>query len=207
MSLAAFGTGQNTKHQTRPKPARADKDFDLVLGCQKGERQAQFELYERYKDWVFNIAYRMANHQQEAEDITQKVFVQLFRKIGSFRGDSAFSSWLYRMAMNICINHFHSEKTRRQRMAGQLPDDENMSAKILQDKVEQFTLQPHLEHAIRQLPEGYRAVFILYDIEGYNHQEIARMRGTSIGTSKSQLHKARKELRLLLEPYLELKSL
>jgi len=206
LSLAAFGIGSR-KLQSQERTARADRDLELVLRCQHGERKAQFELYERYKDWVFNVSYRMSNHEQEAEDITQKVFVQLFRKIDSFRGDSAFSSWLYRMAMNICINHFHREKTRRSHMAGQLPGDENLSAGILKDAVQPFTLGPHLENALRRLPAGYRAVFVLYDIEGYTHQEIAEMRNITVGTSKSQLHKARKELKELLQPYLELESL
>ena len=149
----------------------------------------------------------MGNSQQDAEDITQQVFIRVFRKIDSFRGDAAFSSWLYRMAMNTCINHFHREKRRREKVLTQLSDNEDENARFFRDKQEQFTLKPHLEKAIRELPEGYRAIFVLFDIEGYSHQEIGEMLGITEGTSKSQLHKARRELRKMLAPYIALESL
>ena len=180
---------------------RPEADTDLVARCQNGERAAQQQLYQRHKDWVFNLAYRMANHQQEAEDIAQKVFIQVFRRIDSFRGEAAFSSWLYRLTMNVCINHFHKEKRRKTHIMNELD-----AAQAKAGKSEDIDLKPHLERAIRALPEGYRMVFILHDIEGFNHQEIGEMMNCSEGTSKSQLHKARKELRQVLMPFLRLQE-
>ena len=203
MSPAAF----RIKTKLATEKRNPDKDWQLVQRCQAGERAAQFELYQLYKDWVFNIAYRMANHRQEAEDITQQVFIRLFRKIKTFRGDSAFSSWFYRLAMNICINHFRKEKKRKQRFSDDLSDLENTKLMAAKSKIERPDLKPQLEKAMRTLPEGYRSVFILYDVEGYNHQEIGEMLDIAEGTSKSQLHKARKELRQHLEPYLLLQNL
>ncbi len=183
-----------------------DLDSDLIVACKQGDRQAQYELYKRYKDWVFNIAYRMANHREEAEDLTQKVFLQIYRNIDSFRGESAFSSWIYRMTVNLSINHFRKDKKRRQHISNELSSSNNPRAGLLKRHEEKFNLRPHLEAAISRLPAGYRMVFILYDIQGYAHNEIATMLDISEGTSKSQLHKARKELRHLLEPFIRLHS-
>ena len=176
-------------------------DWELVQRCRKGERKAQYELYQLYKDRVFNIAYRMANSQQDAEDITQMAFVRVFKKIDSFRGDSAFSSWVYRLTVNICINHFRREKRKKELVVHELSELAT-NLKILKTNEQASKMKPFLEKAIRALPAGYRMIFVLYDIEGYKHEEIAEMMNISEGTSKSQLHKARKELKQYLEPYL-----
>ncbi len=192
----------------KPKSGVSDpvKDAALIAGCRKGERRAQVALYQQYKDWVFNIALRMTNQQQEAEDISQKVFLQIFRKIASFRGDAALSSWIYRMTVNICINHFRKEKKRKEHISNELSAVGEQGTSGLQSRNEGFNLAPHLKAAIRALPAGYRMVFVLHDIEGHKHEEIARMLKISSGTSKSQLHKARKELRTYLEPFIEIHS-
>lgn len=202
MSLTCLSiwAGSRNKEDVATEPP--DKDSALLQGCRRGDRQAQRALYDRYKDWVFSIAYRMSNHQQQAEDITQEVFVRLFRKIDSFRGDSAFSSWLYRLAMNVCINHFKKEKKHRERIVNELSDNNKQNASFAKGERETFDMKPYLEKAISALPAGYRAVFVLYQIEGYGHKEIAEMLNISAGTSKSQLHKARLELRRLLTPYI-----
>ncbi len=176
-------------------------DWELVQRCRKGERKAQYELYQLYKDRVFNIAYRMANSQQDAEDITQMAFVRVFKKIDSFRGESAFSSWVYRLTVNICINHFRREKRKKELVVHELSELAT-NLKILKTNEQTSKMKPFLEKAIRALPAGYRMIFVLYDIEGYKHEEIAEMMNISEGTSKSQLHKARKELKQYLEPYL-----
>jgi len=185
----------------------SDRDAELVARCLHGEREAQFKLYECYKNWVFNVAFRMTNHQQEAEDITQQVFAQVFKKLSGFRSESAFSSWIYRIAVNICINHFHKLKKHKERISNELSSWENTDYLEKRREAKTFDLRPYLEKAIRSLPEGYRMVFILYDVEGYSHNEIGKMMNISEGTSKSQLHKARRDLKRLLEPLLELKSL
>jgi len=181
-------------------------DLELVRRCRKGERKAQFELYQLYKDRVFNIAYRMANSQQDAEDITQMAFMRVFKKIDSFRGDSALSSWVYRLTVNVCINHFRKEKKKRALVVNEL-SEQGTNLKMLKTNEQAPKMKPFLEKAIRALPAGYRMIFVLYDIEGYKHEEIAEIMNISEGTSKSQLHKARRELRQFLEPYLAMYQL
>ncbi|MFQ5823462.1 MAG: RNA polymerase sigma factor [bacterium] len=202
MPLAAFRNSRKIKKSSESSQIKLDLDAEIVQGCKNGNRNAQYELYQRYKDWVFNIAYLMSNNQQEAEDLTQCVFLRVFIKINSFRGDSAFSSWLYRLTMNICINHFRKEKKRKDKISNELSDWESRNPQSYKKKEDRIELKPYLEKAISTLPEGYRMVFILHDVEGYLHKEIGKMLNISEGTSKSQLHKARKELRQILEPYL-----
>ncbi|MCZ6819732.1 MAG: RNA polymerase sigma factor [Calditrichaeota bacterium] len=204
MSLTCVSIWAGSRNKADVAKEPPNKDSALLQGCRRGDRQAQRALYDQYKDWVFGIAYRMSNHQQQAEDITQEVFIRLFRKIDSFRGDSAFSSWLYRLAMNVCINHLKKEKKYRERILNELSNSQNQNTSFAKGEKPTFDMKPYLEKAIRALPEGYRAVFVLYQIEGYGHREIARMLNISEGTSKSQLHKARLELRKFLEPYISM---
>lgn len=202
MLQAAIRLNKNKNvFQAKKNDESGSIDWELVQRCRKGERKAQYELYQLYKDRVFNIAYRMANSQQDAEDITQMAFVRVFKKIDSFRGDSAFSSWVYRLTVNICINHFRREKRKKELVVHELSELAT-NLKILKTNEQASKMKPFLEKAIRALPAGYRMIFVLYDIEGYKHEEIAEMMNISEGTSKSQLHKARKELKQYLEPYL-----
>ena len=174
-----------------------EKDFSLAQKA--GGNVAAFELlYSRYHRRTYSLCLRMTNSQTEAEDLTQEVFIQLFRKIGSFRGDSAFTTWLHRLTVNQVLMHFRrrgvqSEKTTDD---GEMPEQivngtENQNRMPIIDRIA-------LDKAIAQLPNGYRTVFILHDVEGFEHEEIARMLKLSVGTSKSQLHKARLKLRGLL---------
>lgn len=187
-----------TKTETESQNSLEDRERALIAQCRQEKREAQHALYHKYKDWAFNLAYRMANNRQEAEDITQMIFVRLFTNIKKFRGDSAFSSWFYRLSVNVCLSHFRSEKKRRQH-ASSLSEPLNLD---LAASTDHSDLRPFLEEAIQKLPEGYRLVFVLYQIQGYSHREIAAILDVTEGTSKSQLHKARKELRRLLEPLL-----
>jgi len=198
---AAIRLNENKNVFHAKKTGDSNIDLELVQRCRKGERKAQFELYQLYKDRIFNIAYRMANSKQDAEDITQMAFVRVFKKIDSFRGDSAFSSWVYRLTVNICINHFRKEKKKKELVVHEL-SEQATNLKTLKTNEQASKMKPFLEKAIRALPAGYRMIFVLYDIEGYKHEEIAGMMNISEGTSKSQLHKARRELRQFLEPYL-----
>lgn len=202
MLQAAIRLNTNKNVFQAKKSGDPDIDSELVQRCQKGERKAQYELYQHYKDRVFNIAYRMANNQQEAEDIAQMAFMRVFKNIDSFRGESAFSSWLYRLTVNVCINHFRKEKKEKELVVNELSEFQKANLSALKTKNESAKMRPFLEKAIRALPAGYRMIFVLYDIEGYAHQEIAEIMNISEGTSKSQLHKARKELKQFLEPYL-----
>ena len=164
-----------------------------------GGNIAAFELlYERYHRRTYSLTLRMTSSQTEAEDLTQEVFIQLFRKIGSFRGDSAFSTWLHRMTVNQVLMHFRRRSVKNERTSddGEMP--EQMVHGTSNPNRMQVVDRIALKNAIAELPNGYRNVFVLHDVEGFEHEEVARMMGISVGTSKSQLHKARLKLRGLL---------
>jgi RNA polymerase sigma-70 factor (ECF subfamily) len=165
-----------------------------------GDKMSGFEdLYRTHYRRVYSICLRMTGSVAEAEDLTQEVFIQLHRKLGSFRGEAAFTTWLHRLTVNQVLMHFRKRSVRSELTTddGEIPDS-----------VDPDTVNPEsmpivdrigLEIAISQLPPGYRAVFVLHDVEGYEHEEIAKILGCSAGTSKSQLHKARLKLRRLLQ--------
>jgi RNA polymerase sigma-70 factor (ECF subfamily) len=175
-------------------------DYALARAAASGARAAIGELYERYRCRVYLLCLRMTRNTTEAEDLTQDVFIHLLRKIGSFRGESQFVTWLHRLTVNHVLMHFRRATVRREKTAKQDIEAENLrSPKSNQVTGAQFVNRIALDAALAQLPAGCRMVFILFDVEGYNHEEIARMLGCSTGNSKSQLHKARMKLRLLLE--------
>lgn len=179
-------------------PQATSPDFEL---CQKaaGGNLAAFEMiYQRYHRRTYSLCLRMTSSQTEAEDLTQEVFIQLFRKVGSFRGDSAFSTWLHRLTVNQVLMHFRRRSVKNEKVSddGEMPDQavngtSNPNKMPVVDRIA-------LKNAIAELPRGYRNVFVLHDVEGYEHEEVARMMNISVGTSKSQLHKARLKLRGLL---------
>lgn len=174
-------------------------DLELARASAAGDVAAFERLYHLYNRRVFSICLRMLGNATEAEDLTQDVFVQLFRKIGSFRGDSAFTTWLHRMTVNQVLMHFRKKGVRYESTTddGELPI-------LIQAGTERPSKMPiidniALERAVAELPPGYRTVFVLHDVEGYEHEEIARQLGCTVGTSKSQLHKARLRIRSLLD--------
>lgn len=174
-------------------------DFTLAQSAAKGDMVAFEELYQRHHRRVYSICLRMLQNASEAEDLTQDVFIQLYRKIGSFRGDSAFTTWLHRMTVNQVLMHFRKRTVKFEKTTeeGETPvqivsGTENPFKMPIVDKIA-------LENAIEQLPNGYKNVFVLHDVEGFEHEEVARILGCSVGTSKSQLHKARLKLRKLLQ--------
>jgi len=155
------------------------------------------EIFQLHHRRVYTLCLRMTGNAAEAEDLTQDVFVQVFRKLGSFRGESAFTTWLHRLAVNQVLMHFRKNHVRKEQLT---EDGEFPGIMIDQNK---FNRPPVLDRlalneAIVQLPHGYRMVFVLHDVEGLDHNEIASLLGCSIGTSKSQLYRARMRLRLLL---------
>ena len=179
--------------------AKQATDHALAQRAATGDMQSFAELFERHNRRVYSLCLRMTQNVSEAEDLAQEVFVQLFRKIGSFRGESAFTTWLHRLTVNQVLMHFRKKKVRDEKTTedGETPDQivtgtDNPNRMPVVDRIA-------LDNAIAQLPPGYRAIFVLHDVEGYEHEEIARMRGCSVGTSKSQLHKARMKLRKLLK--------
>lgn len=179
-------------------PDASATDLDLCKLASKGNLAAFEMLYQRYHRRTYSLCLRMTGSQTEAEDLTQEVFIQLFRKSGSFRGDSAFSTWLHRLTVNQVLMHFRrrSFKNEKTTEEGDMPEQtvagtDNPNKMPVLDRIA-------LKNAIAELPNGYRNVFVLHDVEGYEHEEVARLLGISIGTSKSQLHKARLKLRGLL---------
>jgi RNA polymerase sigma-70 factor (ECF subfamily) len=173
-------------------------DLDLCRQAASGNLAAFELIYQRYHRRTYSLTLRMTNSQTEAEDLTQEVFIQLFRKIGSFRGDSAFSTWLHRLTVNQVLMHFRRRSVKNEKTSddGEMPEQtvhgtSNPNKMPVIDRIA-------LKKAIGELPNGYRNVFVLHDIEGFEHEEVARLLGISIGTSKSQLHKARLKLRGLL---------
>jgi len=181
------------------KPPPPPSDFELAQRSAAGDTTAFEEIYHRHFRRVYALCLRMMGNPTEAEDMTQDVFLQLFNKIGMFRGDSAFTTWLHRMTVNQVLMHFRKRSTRSEK----LTDEGETPIQIVQG-----TANPNkmpvvdriaLERALQQLPNGYRTVFVLHDIEGYEHFEVADMLGIAEGTSKSQLHKARLKLRQLIK--------
>ena len=173
-------------------------DLELTRLAAAGSLAAFELIYERYHRRTYSLCLRMTNNQTEAEDLTQEVFIQLFRKIGSFRGDSAFSTWLHRLTVNQVLMHFRRRSVKNERTS----DDGEMPEQIVHGtgNPEKMPVLDRLalNRAIEQLPPGYKKIFLLHDVEGFEHEEIARMLKLSVGTSKSQLHKARLKLRGLL---------
>ena len=190
----------DAKESTNDEGAKADepKDVDLARRAAAGDTGAFELLYRRHFRRVYALCLRMLGNPTQAEDLTQEVFINLFNKIGSFRGESAFTTWLHRMTVNHVLMYFRKASTRSELMTeeGETPvqivrGTENPAAMPVVDRIA-------LERAISQLPPGYRAVFVLHDVEGHEHEEVAKLLGVSVGTSKSQLHKARLKLRQLL---------
>jgi len=165
-----------------------------------GDRMSGFEeLYKRFYRRVYSVCLRMTGNVAEAEDLTQEVFIQLHRKLGSFRGEAAFTTWLHRLTVNQVLMHFRKRSVRSELTTedGELPD--SVDPNTINPETMPIVDRIALETAISQLPPGYRTVFVLHDVEGYEHEEIAKILGCSAGTSKSQLHKARFKLRRLLK--------
>ena len=177
---------------------KAAPETQLIARAQRGDEAAFAALFEAHKRRVYSLCLRMVGDPAEAEDLSQEAFLQLFRKIGTFRGESAFSTWLHRLVVNVVLMHL------RKKGIQQVPLEESDNSqeepvkreygdydKRLLGSVDRISL----DRAIAQLPPGYRAVFVLHDVEGYEHNEIAQIMNYSIGNSKSQLHKARLKLR------------
>lgn len=194
-----LGEANSTWAAAAEKPeATEGTHYDLQLAHRiaGGDMQAFELLYQRYHRRIYALCLRMTNNVAEAEDLTQDVFIHVYRKIHSFRGESTMMTWLYRVTVNKVLMHFRKNSVRREQTTA---DGEAVEPVVMKQQQSAPVLERlALERAIEQLPAGYRAVFILHDVEGYEHSEVARICGNSIGTSKSQLHKARRKLSELL---------
>lgn len=187
---------------TTKKPARVlDETIRLA---QQGNAAAFETLYQLHSRRVYSLCLRMIGDPVEAEDLTQEAFMQLFRKIHTFRGESAFSSWLHRLTANIVLMRFRKKTPPITSLDEMLRDDDESNRSKFEIGVKDVRLaglvdRLNLDGAVGQLPEGYKLMFLLHDVLGYEHNEIAAILGCSVGNSKSQLHKARKRLRELLQ--------
>ena len=177
-------------------------EAEAIERAKQGDAEAFEFLYNLHKRRVYSLCLRMTANAAEAEDLTQEAFLQLFRKIGTFRGESAFSTWLHRMSVNVVLMRL------RKKGLPVVPLDDTQDTEEEAPKKELGAVDPRLagsvdrlqlQRAIEALPPGYRSIFVLHDVEGYEHNEIAELVGCSIGNSKSQLHKARMKLRELLK--------
>ncbi len=168
---------------------------DLVARAQAGDQTAFRELYRQHAGRVYALCLRLTGNSGDAEERTQDVFVRLWDKLRSFRGESAFTSWLHRLAVNVVLNERRTTKRREQRVT--LAEDPAVLEKSRGAPTEGLSID--LERAIGELPDGAREVFVLFDIEGYGHAEIAALVGIAEGTSKAQLFRARQLLREKLD--------
>jgi RNA polymerase sigma-70 factor (ECF subfamily) len=188
----------------RQSETQAMTDKNVVRLAQQGDVVAFERIYRLHSRKVYSLCLRMAGDASEAEDLTQEVFLQLFRKVSTFRGESAFSTWLHRMAVNIVLMRFRRKSLADESLEAITSPEEGSTTPStefggpdlrLNGVVDRVTL----ERAISELPPGYKAMFILHDVQGYNHDEIAGIFGCTTGNSKSQVHKARTRLRELLQ--------
>jgi len=177
-------------------------EAEAIELAKQGDAEAFEFLYNLHKRRVYSLCLRMTANTATAEDLTQEAFLQLFRKIGTFRGESAFSTWLHRMAVNVVLMQL------RKKGLPVVPIEETVENEEEAPKKELGAPDPalagsidrlQLRRAVEALPPGYRTIFLLHDVEGYEHNEIADLVGCSIGNSKSQLHKARMKLREILK--------
>jgi len=158
-------------------------------------------IFEEHKGRIYSVCLRMTNNAAEAEDLTQDAFIQVFRKLATFRGDSTLATWLYRVAVNTVLMHFRKKQVR----PASLDDPQSLGPKgsrheygVRDDCLAGCLDRITLARVITQLPDGYRTVYLLHEVEGYKHQEIAGLLECSMGNSKSQLHKAKLRIRELL---------
>jgi RNA polymerase sigma-70 factor, ECF subfamily len=184
---------------------RWDKpERNLIQRAQSGDEEAFAELFQLHKKRVYSVCLLMTKDIAEAEDLTQEAFLQVFRTIGTFRGESAFSTWLYRIAVNTVLMKLRRQKSKTAFSLSEpvSPESPNLSHELgekdprLSGTIDRIALL----RAIDSLPEGCRTVFMLHEVEGYQHHEIAGLLNCSIGNSKSQLHKAKLKMRDLLFP-------
>jgi RNA polymerase sigma-70 factor (ECF subfamily) len=190
-------TVQSAATISTPGSSRAD-DMALVERCRQGDLAAFEGIYRAHSGRLYSMACRMVGNPSDAEDLLQEIFLAAHRKLDSFRGESALGTWLYRLAMNLCLDHLRSRAARAGQLTDALDDEPAMADAGSRRLAERTVAKMDLERAMAQLPEGCRTAFVLHDVEGLEHREVAAMLGIAEGTSKSQVHKARLRLRAML---------
>jgi len=175
-----------------------EAELALVARCRRGELGAFEELYRAHSGRIFALALRMLGNPADAEDLLQEIFLSAHRKLESFRGESALGTWLYRLATNQILDYVRSRAARTGQLTDGLEDASTLADGLGHRLGDRTIVRVDLERALAQLPEGCRAAFLLHDVEGLEHREVADVLGIAEGTSKSQVHKARLRLRALL---------
>jgi len=187
--------------QRRPVPfpsksvTAAAGDADLVARCRAGDMEAFETVYKQHAPRIYSLAARMAGSIDEGEDLLQEIFLQVYRKLGSFKGDASLGTWLYRLALNHCLDFVRSRRAKMNRVTDTLDAESSIEPTAPRQTI---AAGIDLQRAIERLPEGCREAFVLHDVEGFEHKEVAGMLGIAEGTSKSQVFKARMKLRALL---------
>jgi RNA polymerase sigma-70 factor, ECF subfamily len=178
-------------------PSRTD-ELALVERCRAGDLAAFETIYRAHAGRLYSVACRVLGNPTDAEDLLQEIFLAAHRKLETFRGESALGTWLYRLAMNLCLDHLRSRATRSGQLTDALDDEYGLDDTGSRHLAERTVAKMDLERAMAQLPEGCRTAFVLHDVEGLEHREVADILGIAEGTSKSQVHKARMRLRAML---------
>jgi RNA polymerase sigma-70 factor, ECF subfamily len=174
-------------------------DQNLAARCRRGELQAFEELYKLHSSRLYSVAYRMTGSAADAEDLLQDIFLQVHRRIDTYRGEAALSTWLHRLAVNACLDFLRSKQGRRQQATDSLEDLDGVEPTAHPSwRPDAVLNRMDLERAVAQLPPSYRQAFLLHDVEGLEHHEVSELLGIAEGTSKSLVHKARMRLRTLL---------
>lgn len=168
------------------------EDDDLVDRCRRGDMGAFETIYRRHSAPLFSLVYRMMGNAGEAEDLLQEIFLLAYRKLSTYQGQAALGTWLFRVATNRCLDHLRSRLNRDRSKTNALQE---VSTGLPALPPEMVAERLDLERSIARLPDSYRAAFLLYDVEGFDHREVAEMLGIAEGTSKSLVHKARLKIR------------
>ncbi|HET7220431.1 MAG TPA: RNA polymerase sigma factor [Vicinamibacterales bacterium] len=179
-------------------PTPRQDELALAARCRQGDLGAFEELYRTHAGRLYGVAFRMVGNAADAEDLLQEIFLAAHRKLDSFRGESALGTWLYRLAVNLCLDYLRSRTGRAIQVTDPLEGEPGLPDAAGRGLAERTVSKMDLERALAQLPEGCRTAFILHDVEGLEHREVAEVMGIAEGTSKSQVHKARLRLRSLL---------
>lgn len=181
---------------------QTSEDMKLASRIAAGDMNAFSEFYSLYYRRIYALCFRMSRNRTEAEDLTHDVFVHVYRKINGYRGQSALMTWLHRVTINKVLMHFRRKEARPDEVSTEEETADRLAFSATSRSHVNTPARVELEKEIAALPPGYRMVLLLHDVEGYEHGEIATIAGISIGTSKSQLHKARRKLRkALVKPY------
>ena len=170
----------------------SDNEAELIRSAQQGQQQAFYQLYQIYHRKVYALCWRMLADKEAAEDVCQEVFVQLWQKIDNFRGESKFSTWLHSVATNTVLGHIRKHKTWLQRIF-------SIEDQVVEERGVEMADIGDLDKQIMKLPERARLVFVLFAVEGYRHEEIAKMLNMAVGSSKAQYHRARNLLKEMVE--------